>query len=100
MKRIKTAIVGASGYTGMELLRILLTHPAVDLVAATSRAEAGKRMDEVFPRFTKARYRRADFLRSPIPITSHPPVRKSLSSHSPTEWPRRSPVPCSSAASG
>lgn len=39
----------------MELLRILLTHPAVDLVAATSRAEAGKRIDEVFPRFTKAR---------------------------------------------
>ena len=39
----------------MELLRILLTHPAVDLVAATSRAEAGKRIDQVFPRFTKAR---------------------------------------------
>ena len=39
----------------MELLRILLTHPAVDLVAATSRAEAGKRLDQVFPRFTKAR---------------------------------------------
>ncbi|MGJ8632389.1 MAG: N-acetyl-gamma-glutamyl-phosphate reductase [Luteolibacter sp.] len=55
MNRIKTAIIGASGYTGMELLRILLTHPAVDLVAATSRAEAGKRLDEVFPRFTKAR---------------------------------------------
>ena len=54
MKRIKTAIVGASGYTGMELLRILLTHPAVDLVAATSRAEEGRRIDEVFPRFSKA----------------------------------------------
>ncbi len=39
----------------MELLRTLLNHPAVDLVAATSRAEAGKRLDEVFPRFTKAR---------------------------------------------
>jgi len=55
VKRIKTAIVGASGYTGMELLRILLTHPAVDLVAATSRAEAGRRLDDVFPRFKKAR---------------------------------------------
>ncbi|MEP2774782.1 MAG: N-acetyl-gamma-glutamyl-phosphate reductase [Luteolibacter sp.] len=55
MKRIKTAIVGASGYTGMELLRILLTHPAVELTAVTSRAEAGKRLDEVFPRFAKAR---------------------------------------------
>lgn len=40
----------------MELLRILLTHPAVDLVAVTSRTEAGKRLDEVFPRFTKARF--------------------------------------------
>ncbi len=39
----------------MELLRILLSHPAVDLVAATSRTEAGKRLDQVFPRFTKAR---------------------------------------------
>ncbi len=55
VKRIKTAIVGASGYTGMELLRILLSHPAVELTAVTSRAEAGKRIDQVFPRFTKAR---------------------------------------------
>lgn len=54
VKRIKTAIVGASGYTGMELLRILLAHPSVELTAVTSRAEAGKRLDEVFPRFTKA----------------------------------------------
>ncbi|MFM2198279.1 MAG: hypothetical protein RLZZ505_1711 [Verrucomicrobiota bacterium] len=54
VKRIKTAIVGASGYTGMELLRILLTHPGVELVAVTSRAEVGKRIDTVFPRFSKA----------------------------------------------
>ncbi len=54
VKRIKTAIVGASGYTGMELLRILITHPGVELTAVTSRAEAGKRLDQVFPRFAKA----------------------------------------------
>jgi N-acetyl-gamma-glutamyl-phosphate reductase len=54
MNRIKTAIVGASGYTGMELLRLLLVHPQVALVAVTSRAEAGKSLDAVFPRFTKA----------------------------------------------
>lgn len=54
MKRIKTAIVGASGYTGMELLRLLLTHPSVELVAATSRAEAGKPIGAVFPRFRGA----------------------------------------------
>jgi N-acetyl-gamma-glutamyl-phosphate reductase len=54
MTRIKTAIVGASGYTGMELLRLLLVHPGVELVAATSRQEAGKSLASVFPRFLKA----------------------------------------------
>ncbi len=54
MNRIKTAIVGASGYTGMELVRLLLVHPGVQLVAATSRQEAGKSLASVFPRFRKA----------------------------------------------
>jgi N-acetyl-gamma-glutamyl-phosphate reductase len=54
MNRIKTAIVGASGYTGMELLRLLLIHPGVELVAATSRQELGKPLSSVFPRFCKA----------------------------------------------
>jgi N-acetyl-gamma-glutamyl-phosphate reductase len=53
MQRIKTAIVGASGYTGQELLRLLLVHPQVELVAATSRQEAGKPLSTVFPRFRK-----------------------------------------------
>ncbi len=54
MNRIKTAIVGASGYSGMELLRLLLGHPGVELVAVTSRQEAGKALADVFPRFRKA----------------------------------------------
>ena len=54
MKRIKTAIVGASGYSGMELLRLLLGHPGVELVAVTSRQEAGKPLAAVFPRFRGA----------------------------------------------
>ncbi len=54
MNRIKTAIVGASGYTGMELLRLLLTHPGVELVAATSRTQAGNTIASVFPRFSGA----------------------------------------------
>ena len=45
------AVLGASGYTGMELVRLLLAHPAVNLRAATSRTHAGKRLDEVFPRY-------------------------------------------------
>ena len=48
--KTKVAIVGASGYTGEELVRLLLAHPEVDLVAATSRQLAGKSAAEVFPR--------------------------------------------------
>ena len=51
MTRTKVAIVGASGYTGEELVRLLLAHPQVDLVAATSRQLAGKSLAQVFPRF-------------------------------------------------
>ena len=51
MTKTKVAIVGASGYTGEELVRLLLAHPQVDLVAATSRQLAGKTLAEVFPRF-------------------------------------------------
>jgi N-acetyl-gamma-glutamyl-phosphate reductase len=54
MKPVQTAIIGASGYTGMELLRLLLVHPGVDITAVTSRQEAGKRLAEVFPRFKGA----------------------------------------------
>jgi len=51
---IKVAVVGASGYTGQELLRLLIMHPQVDLVAVTSRKEAGRSLSDVFPRFTNA----------------------------------------------
>ena len=51
MTRTKVAVIGASGYTGEELVRLLLGHPNVDLVAATSRQLAGKTLAEVFPRF-------------------------------------------------
>jgi len=47
----KVAVVGASGYAGEELVRLLLAHPHVDLVAATSRQFAGKTLAETFPRF-------------------------------------------------
>ncbi|MEN6621622.1 MAG: N-acetyl-gamma-glutamyl-phosphate reductase [Smithella sp.] len=46
---IKTAIFGASGYTGQELTRILSGHPEVDLVAVTSRRFDGQPVTEVFP---------------------------------------------------
>lgn len=51
---IKVAVVGASGYTGQELLRFLLTHPRAELAAVTSRREAGRPLGEVFPRYAGA----------------------------------------------
>ncbi|HEX8897707.1 MAG TPA: N-acetyl-gamma-glutamyl-phosphate reductase, partial [Chthoniobacterales bacterium] len=46
----KVAVLGASGYTGEELVRLLLRHPAAELVGVTSRQYAGKTVAEVFPR--------------------------------------------------
>jgi len=46
---IKVGIVGGTGYTGAELLRILLQHPEVEIQAITSRKEAGIAVDELFP---------------------------------------------------
>lgn len=46
---IKVGIVGGTGYTGVELLRLLATHPEVDVQAVTSRAEKGLRVDSVYP---------------------------------------------------
>ena len=46
---IKTGIVGATGYTGVELLRLLCKHDSVEIVVATSDSEKGKAISEVFP---------------------------------------------------
>jgi len=46
---IRVGIVGGTGYTGVELLRLLAQHPAARLVSITSRAEAGTRVDALFP---------------------------------------------------
>jgi len=48
----RVAVIGASGYIDEELVRRLLAHPHVDLVAATSRQFAGKTVAEIFPRFS------------------------------------------------
>lgn len=50
LEKVKAAVVGASGYSGMELLRLLLQHPQVEIVAVTSRALAGKSLSAEFPR--------------------------------------------------
>src|SRR3546814_3238784 len=47
--RIKVGIVGGTGYTGVELLRLLSVHPHVELTAITSRSEDGMPVAEMFP---------------------------------------------------
>lgn len=42
-------MVGATGYTGVELLRLLVSHPEVEVSQVTSRANAGSRVDAMFP---------------------------------------------------
>lgn len=46
---ISAAIVGGTGYTGIELIRLLSAHPKVSIDLLTSRSEAGTRADEIFP---------------------------------------------------
>lgn len=50
MQRVKAAVVGASGYSGEELVALLARHPGVEIVAVTSRQSAGKTVAEIFPR--------------------------------------------------
>ncbi|MEK6600680.1 MAG: N-acetyl-gamma-glutamyl-phosphate reductase, partial [Candidatus Binatota bacterium] len=47
--RLRVAVFGATGYAGVELLRILVNHPKVSLTVLTSRQFAGKRIEEIYP---------------------------------------------------
>lgn len=46
---LKVGVIGASGYSGEQLLKLLLAHPCVTLAAVTSRSQAGKRLSQVVP---------------------------------------------------
>lgn len=52
MSRINVAILGASGYTGSDLIRILINHPNIEIKYLTAEKHAGKRLPEVLPVFT------------------------------------------------
>src|SRR4029079_4664604 len=62
----KVVVVGASGYSGEELVRLLSRHPHVDLVALTSRQLAGQTVAQVFPRFTAMRFADVTFIESDV----------------------------------
>ncbi|OMH41419.1 N-acetyl-gamma-glutamyl-phosphate reductase [Desulfurobacterium indicum] len=53
---VNISIIGASGYTGAELLRLLSFHPFANIVAVTSRQFEGKAVKEVFPHLSKMKF--------------------------------------------
>ena len=54
-QNVNVSIIGASGYTGAELIRLLLFHPFVKVVSLTSRQYAGQKVSEVFPHLTSSK---------------------------------------------
>lgn len=49
MSKINVAIIGGTGYTGVELIRLLSRHPYVTISHLTSRSEKGRAVSEIFP---------------------------------------------------
>src|SRR5436305_10178584 len=49
MARIRIGVIGASGYTGADLVRLAACHPEIEIAALTANSHAGKSMAEVFP---------------------------------------------------
>lgn len=50
-KKVRIAVLGASGYTGADLVRLALTHPAIEIVALAANQKAGQRMADIWPHF-------------------------------------------------
>jgi len=48
----KVVVVGAAGYTGIELVRLLLAHPDLEIAAVTSGADAGRSVEDLYPAMT------------------------------------------------
>jgi len=61
MKLLNVAIAGATGYSGEELVRLLIRHPGIELACVTSRGNAGQSLEEVFPRFQGQKYSELKF---------------------------------------
>ena len=62
MNSVKIAVIGASGYAGLELLRLIISHPHAQLVAVTSRQFAGQTIGELFPRFSGSNIAQLEFI--------------------------------------
>lgn len=66
-QKLKVAIVGASGFTGSELARLLLSHEGVSIEMITSESHAGKPFSDLHPQF---------FTRLDIPLVSAEEVQE------------------------
>lgn len=51
---IRASVIGATGYTGAELLRLLQSHPEVEIAGAASRSFAGKALEDIYANFTQS----------------------------------------------
>lgn len=66
MELQNVAVVGATGYSGEELVRILMLHPAVELLTVTSRQSAGETLENVFPKFQGHKFSGLKFINSDV----------------------------------
>jgi N-acetyl-gamma-glutamyl-phosphate reductase len=81
----RVAIVGATGYAGAELVRLLLNHPGVQLAAVVSRSQTGQRLDAVHPGLsglTSLRFSQPDAEE----LAAHDAVFLAVPHGSATEW--------------
>lgn len=67
MNLVNVAVLGATGYSGEELLRILMRHPGVELVCVTSRTNAGKTIAQVLPRLQAHKFSELAFVSTDAP---------------------------------
>jgi len=84
MSKIKVGIVGGTGYTGVELLRLLALHPNAELAVITSRGEAGLPVADMFPS-----------LRGYVDLKFSDPAQVDLSGCDVVFLPHRMASPCS-----
>jgi len=63
MKKYKVAIIGATGFTGVELISILSSHPAFDVTIATARRDAGAFLSDIYPALKGTK---ADIVLTPV----------------------------------
>ena len=52
MKKLKAGVIGATGYAGFELVRILINHTYIELAAVSSVSYTGKKISEIYPQLT------------------------------------------------